>query len=70
MLSRIYLYMSDTTSQCDTLDMTVSCVLNKPYEFYVETNYSNKINGRTGPELVLGLKKLNAWRICRSNCGL
>ena len=52
----------DTTSQCDTLDMTVSCVLNKPYEFYVETNYSNKINGRTGPEVVLGLKKLNAFR--------
>lgn len=52
----------DTTSQCDTLDMTVSCVLNKPYEFYVETNYSNKINGRTGPELVLGLKKLNAFK--------
>lgn len=52
----------DTTAQCDTLDMTVSCVLNKPYEFYVETNYSNKINGRTGPELVLGLKKLNAFK--------
>ena len=31
----------DTTSQCDTLDMTVSCVVHKPYEFYVETNYSN-----------------------------
>lgn len=52
----------DTTSVCDTLDMTLNCVFNKPYEFYVETNYSNKINGRTGPELVLGLKKLNAFR--------
>lgn len=52
----------DTTAQCDTLDMSVSCVLNKPYEFYVETNFSNKINGRTGPELVLGLKKMNAFR--------
>lgn len=52
----------DTTAQCDTLDMTVSCVLNKPYEFYVETNYSNKVNGRTGPQLVLGLKKMNAFR--------
>ena len=52
----------DTTSLCDTLDMSVSCVLNKPYEAYIETNYSNKINGRTGPELVLGLKKLNAFR--------
>ncbi len=52
----------DTTATCDTLDMAVSCVLNKPYEVYVETNYSNKINGRTGPEVVLGLKKLNAFR--------
>ena len=52
----------DTTASCDTLDMAVSCVLNKPYESYIETNYSNKINGRTGPEVVLGLKKLNAFR--------
>ena len=52
----------DTTATCDTLDMAVSCVLNKPYEAYIETNYSNKINGRTGPELVVGLKKLNAFR--------
>ena len=52
----------DTTALCDTLDMTVSCVLNKPYEAYVETNYSNKINGRTGPEIVLGFKKKNAFR--------
>ncbi len=52
----------DTTSVCDTLDMTVSCVLNKPYEAYIETNYSNKINGRTGPEIVVGLKKMNAFR--------
>lgn len=52
----------DTTAQCDTLDMSVTCVLNKPYEFYIETNYTNKINGRTGPELVLGLKKINAFR--------
>lgn len=52
----------DTTALCDTLDMTVSCVLNKPYEAYVETNYSNKINGRTGPEIVVGFKKKNAFR--------
>lgn len=52
----------DTTALCDTLDMTVICVLNKPYEAYVETNYSNKINGRTGPEIVVGFKKKNAFR--------
>ena len=52
----------DSSATCDTLDMSVSCVLNKPYEFYIETNYSNKINGRTGPEVVLGFKKMNAFR--------
>jgi len=52
----------DTTSACDTLDLNLSCVFNKPYDFYIETNYTNKTSGRTGPELVLGLTKRNAFR--------
>lgn len=52
----------DTTATCDTLDLTLTCVFNKPYDFYVETNYVNKVNGRTGPQLVLGLTKYNAFR--------
>lgn len=52
----------DTTSACDTLDLTLTCMFNKPYDFYIETNYINKINGRTGPQLVLGLTKYNAFR--------
>ncbi len=52
----------DTTSSCDTLDMRLSCVLDKPYDFYVETNYTNKTNGRTGPGLTLGFTKRNAFR--------
>jgi len=52
----------DSSLACDTLDLNLSCTFNKPYDFYVETNYTNKINGRTGPELVLGFTKRNAFR--------
>lgn len=52
----------DSSATCDTLDVNLQCVFNKPYDFYIETNYKNKINGRTGPELVLGFTKRNAFR--------
>lgn len=52
----------DTTSLCDTLDLNLTCTFNKPYDFYVETNYTSKDNGRSGPELVVGLTKRNAFR--------
>ena len=52
----------DTTGTCDTLDLDLSCTFGKPYDFYVETNYKNKINGRHGPELVVGIVKRNAFR--------
>jgi len=52
----------DTTSSCDTLDFTLNCVLDKPYDVYVETNYISKNTGRNGPQLVLGFAKRNAFR--------
>ncbi|SRR5574344_34241 len=52
----------DTTSACDTLDMFLNCVLDKPYDFYIESNYINKTNGRTGPGLKVGFTKRNAFR--------
>lgn len=52
----------DTTAACDTLDLNLSCTFGKPYDFYVETNYRSKINGRQGPELVVGLVRRNAFR--------
>ncbi len=52
----------DTTGQCDTLDINLACTFGKPYDFYIETNYKNKINGRHGPELVIGFTKRNAFR--------
>lgn len=52
----------DTTNACDTLDLTLNCVFDKPYDFYVETNYKGKTTGRMGPELVVGFTKRNAFR--------
>lgn len=52
----------DTTDTCDTLDMTLNCVLDKQYDGSIEANYSLKSNDRTGPGLVLGLTKRNAFR--------
>ncbi|MBR1462997.1 MAG: BamA/TamA family outer membrane protein [Prevotella sp.] len=52
----------DTTSLCDTLDLALNCVLDKPYDSYIETNLKNKTSGRIGPELVLGFTKRNAFR--------
>lgn len=52
----------DTTAACDTLDMTLNCVFDKPYDGSIEANYALKSNDRTGPGLVLGVTKRNAFR--------
>lgn len=52
----------DTTAACDTLDLNLTCIFNKPYDFYIETNFNGRTNGRMGPELVLGFTKHNAFR--------
>ena len=50
------------TSHQDTLDLNLNCVIDKPYDSYIETNLKNKTSGRFGPELVLGFTKRNAFR--------
>ena len=52
----------DTTAACDTLDLTLNCIFDKPYDFYVETNLTGKTTGRVGPGLVVGITKRNAFR--------
>lgn len=52
----------DTTADCDTLDMILNCVLDKPYDASIEANYTLKSDNRMGPGLVLGLTKRNAFR--------
>lgn len=52
----------DTTLRCDTLDLTLSCVFDKPYDFYVEANMVGKTSGKFGPGAVIGISRRNAFR--------
>lgn len=52
----------DTTPECDTLDLTLNCVFDKPYDVYLEGNIVGKTTGRVGPGLNVGLVKRNAFR--------
>ena len=52
----------DTTALCDTLDLTLTCTFDKPWDFYVETNFNARTIGRMGPELKMGLARRNAFR--------
>lgn len=52
----------DTTAACDTLDMVLNCVFDKPYDGTLEANYSIKSNDLMGPGLEVGLTKRNAFR--------
>ncbi|WP_306571436.1 translocation and assembly module lipoprotein TamL [Segatella buccae] len=51
----------DTSATCDSLDLTLDLVFDRPYDFYVEANAKGKTSGRMGPEMVLGLTKRNAF---------
>lgn len=46
----------------DTLDVAINCVFDRPYDFYVETNFTKRTIGRIGPEIKLGLAKRNVFR--------
>ena len=52
----------DTTAMCDTLDLTINCVFDKPWDHYVETNFNARTIGRMGPELRMGVTRRNAFR--------
>lgn len=52
----------DSSATCDTLDLTLNAMFERPYDFYVETNMRGKATGSFGPELVVGLTKRNAFR--------
>jgi hypothetical protein len=46
----------------DTLDLTLTCTFDKPFDFYIETNFNNRTIGRMGPEAKIGLTWRNALR--------
>jgi hypothetical protein len=52
----------DTTAACDTLDLTLNCVFEKPWDHYIETNFNARTIGRMGPELRMGVTRRNAFR--------
>ena len=52
----------DTTAACDTLDLTLNCVFDKPWDHYIETNFNARTIGRMGPELRMGVTRRNAFR--------
>ena len=52
----------ETPPDCDTLDLNLNCVFDKPYDFYVESNLKGKTTGFLGPQLIVGLSKRNAFR--------
>ena len=45
----------------DTLDLTLNCTFDKPYDFYVETSLVGRTIGRYGPEMKLGVTRRNAF---------
>ena len=51
----------DTTATCDTLDVSMNCMFERPYDFYVETNFMKRTIGRMGPQMKVGLTKRNAF---------
>lgn len=46
----------------DTLDMNISAVLDKPYDFTLSANAKGTTTGRVGPGLGIGFAKRNAFR--------
>ena len=52
----------DSSATCDSLDLSLNCVFDKPYDFYVETNLKGKTTGFLGPQLIVGFTKRNAFR--------
>ena len=52
----------DTSEACDTLDLTLNCVFDKPYDFSIEANVVGKTTGRVGPGAVMSVVRRNAFR--------
>lgn len=52
----------DSSATCDTLDLTLNCTFDKPWNFYIETILNARTIGRVGPELRMGVTRLNAFR--------
>ena len=52
----------DTSAMCDTLDVNIFAILDKPYDSELEAKLTNKSNGLLGPGLAWGMTKRNVFR--------
>ncbi len=52
---------SDTTSTCDSLDVDIYTVLDKPYDAEFKATATKKSNGLLGPGLSFGMTRRNAF---------
>ncbi len=52
----------DTAMSCDTLDMIVDCVFNKPYDISLEGKFTGKTTSRIGPGAEFSFSRRNAFR--------
>lgn len=52
----------DTTALCDTLDMELTAILDKPYDAEFQGNLATKSNGQVGPGVSFSMSKMNAFR--------
>lgn len=52
----------DSSLTCDTLDMEIDCVFNKPYDISLEGRFTGKTTSRIGPGAELTLSRRNALR--------
>jgi len=50
------------TPHADTLDLTLNCTFDKPWDFYIETDINARTIGRVGPEVKMGVTRRNAFR--------
>ena len=46
----------------DSLDLTLNCVFDKPYDFYFSTDVIGRTIGRWGPQMKIGFTKRNAFK--------
>ena len=52
----------DSSETCDTLDVNIFAVLDKPWDSELEAKVTNKSNGLLGPGVSWGVTKKNAFR--------
>ena len=53
---------SSTRTGTDSLDLTVNCVFDKPYDFYCGMDVIGRTIGRWGPQVKIGFTKRNAFK--------